>query len=45
MTGVTREYFNSSVITYEQCIPSVTQAQHASYLQNLLWHGGLHAFF
>ena len=36
--------FISSVIAHKQCIPLVTQAQYASYLQNCLRHKALHAF-
>ena len=36
--------YNSSVITHEQCIPRVAQAQYVSYLQNFSRHEELHNF-
>ena len=37
--------YNSSVITHEQCIPRVAQAQYVSYLQNFSRHEELHNFW
>ena len=36
--------FNLSVIARKQSFLYVTRAQHASYLQNVSRHKGLHAF-
>ena len=36
--------FKSSVITHEQCIPHVAQAQHASCLQDFSRYKALHMF-
>ena len=37
--------FNSLVITREQCILHVAQAQHVSYLQNFSRHKELYTLF